>query len=82
MFLKLQFYDILKAHSVIKNVTEGTLFFQMKPRPKAVYHLGTCRQCTGESDVLTIPSNPLDLSLCGDCLTLLISDAAGIGSNL
>ena len=52
----------------------------MKPRPKAVYHLGTCHQCNGEGDVLTIPGNPLDLSLCGSCLALLIADAAGIRS--
>jgi len=52
----------------------------MKPRPKAVYHLGTCHQCNGEGDVLTIPVNPLDLSLCGACLALLIADAAGIRS--
>ena len=37
-------------------------------------------QSTGEGDVLTIPGNPLDLSLCGDCLASLIADAAGIRS--
>ena len=37
----------------------------MKARLRAVYHLGTCHQCLGEGDVLTIPGNPLDLSLCG-----------------
>jgi hypothetical protein len=52
----------------------------MKPRPKAVYHLGTCLQCGGEGDVLTIPDNPIDLSLCGDCLGFLMRDAAGIRS--
>ena len=52
----------------------------MKPRPKATYHLGTCLQCHGEGDVLTIPGNPLDLSLCGACLALLIADATGIRS--
>ena len=26
----------------------------MKPRPKAVYHYGTCHQCGGEGDVLTL----------------------------
>ena len=51
----------------------------MKPRPKAVYHHGTCHQCHG-GDVLTIPGNPFDLSLCGSCLALLIADAAGIRS--
>ena len=49
-------------------------------RPKATYHLGTCHQCHGEGDVLTIPGNPLDLSLCGACLASLIADAAGIRS--
>ena len=29
---------------------------------------------------LTIPGNPLDLSLCGSCLALLIADATGIRS--
>ena len=52
----------------------------MKPRPKATYHYGTCHQCHGEGDVLTIPGNPLDLSLCGACLALLIADATGIRS--
>ncbi len=37
----------------------------MKPHPKATYHHGTCHKCTGEGDVLTIPGNPFDLSLCG-----------------
>ena len=52
----------------------------MKPQPKAVYHHGTSHQCDGEGDVLTIPGNPLDLSLCGSCLALLIADATGIRS--
>jgi hypothetical protein len=52
----------------------------MKPRPKAVYHLGTCLHCDGEGDVLTIPDNPIDLRLCGDCLAFLIGDATGIRS--
>ena len=52
----------------------------MKPRLKATYHHGTCHQCHGEGDVLTIPGNPLDLSLCGACLALLIADATGIRS--
>jgi hypothetical protein len=30
--------------------------------------------------VLTIAGNPIDLSLCGDCLAFLIRDAAGIRS--
>ena len=30
--------------------------------------------------MLTILGNPLDLSLCGDCLALLIADATGIRS--
>jgi hypothetical protein len=34
----------------------------------------------GEGDVLTIPGNPLDLSLCGACLASLIADATGIRS--
>jgi hypothetical protein len=34
----------------------------------------------GEGNVLTIPGNPLDLSLCGAYLALLIADAAGIRS--
>ena len=33
-----------------------------------------------EGDVLTIPGNPLNLSLCGTCLALLIADATGIRS--
>ena len=41
---------------------------------------GTSTQCHGEGDVLTIPGNPLDLSLCGACLALLIADATGIRS--
>ena len=49
----------------------------MKPQPKATYHHGTCHHCNGEGDVLTIPGNPVDLSLCGDCLALLLADAAG-----
>ncbi len=50
----------------------------MKPRPKATYHLGTCTQCGGEGDVLTIPANPLPLTLCPSCLASLIGTAAGI----
>ena len=52
----------------------------MKPRPKATYHYGTCHQCQGEGDVLTIPGNPLDLSLCGACLASIIADTTGIRS--
>ncbi len=40
----------------------------MKPRPKAPYHHGPC---------FHIAADPLDLSLCGDCLAFLIRDAAG-----
>ncbi len=43
----------------------------MKPRPKAPYHHGPC---------FRIAADPLDLSLCGDCLAFLIRDAAGIRS--
>jgi hypothetical protein len=35
----------------------------MKPHPKATYHHGTCHQCHGEGDVLTIAGIPFDLSL-------------------
>ena len=28
-------------------------------RPKATYHHGTCHQCHGEDDVLTIRGNPI-----------------------
>jgi hypothetical protein len=52
----------------------------MKPPPRAVYHYGTCLQCGGEGDVLTIADNPIDLSLCGDCLAFLIRDAAGMSA--
>jgi hypothetical protein len=52
----------------------------MKPRPKAVYHLGTCLSCGGEGDKLTVPDNPVALNLCGDCLAFLIRDAAGTRS--
>ena len=52
----------------------------MKPRPRATYHHGTCRQCHGEGNVLTIPGNPLAVSLCGGCVALVIADAAGIRS--
>jgi hypothetical protein len=52
----------------------------MKPRPKATYHHGTCQQCAGEGDVLTIAGDPVDLSLCGDCLALPIANATGIRS--
>ena len=51
----------------------------MKPLLKDT-HLGTCHQCNLEGDVLTIAGNPLDLSLCGACLALLIADAAGVRS--
>jgi hypothetical protein len=44
----------------------------------AVSHHGTCLHCGGEGDVLTIAGNPLDLSLCGDCLALLIADAGAL----
>jgi hypothetical protein len=50
----------------------------MKPRPKAIYHHGTCRQFNGESGVLTIAGTPFDLSLCGACLALLVGGATGI----
>ena len=52
----------------------------MKSRAKASYHYGTCHHCHGEGNVLTILGNPLDLSICGACLALLIADAAGIRS--
>ena len=50
----------------------------MKPRPKAVYHLGTCTQCAGEGDVITIEADPLPLSLCPACLALILARSSGI----
>jgi hypothetical protein len=38
---------------------------EVKPRSKATYHHGTCHQCQGEGDVLTIIGGPFDLSLYG-----------------
>ena len=32
--------------------------------PKATAHLGTCTQCAGEGDVITIEADPLPVSLC------------------
>jgi hypothetical protein len=49
-------------------------------QPRTILQPGTCLQCGGEGDVLTIAADPLDLSLCGDCLAFLIGDAAGIRS--
>ncbi len=46
----------------------------MKPRPQSVYHQGACHQYAGEGDVLTIFSNPLDQSLCGDCPSLSLHE--------
>jgi hypothetical protein len=50
----------------------------MKPGPKVACHHGPCHQCGGKGDVLTIGGNPLDPSLCGDCLAFLIADAAAL----
>lgn len=50
----------------------------VKPRPKAIYHYGTCSQCAGEGDVITIDADPLPLSLCPSCLALVLSRGAGI----
>ena len=49
----------------------------MKPRPKAVYHLGTCTQCAGEGDVITIEADPIPLSLCPACLALILARSSG-----
>jgi hypothetical protein len=52
----------------------------MQPRPKATCHHGTCHQCHGEGEVLTIAGGSFDLSLCGACLALLVGD--GVVCNL
>ncbi len=47
-------------------------------RPKATAHLGTCTQCAGEGDVITIEADPIPLSLCPACLALVLSRGSGI----
>ncbi len=49
----------------------------MKPRPKATYNQGTCTQCAGEGDVITIDAAPLPLSLCPSCLALILARSSG-----
>lgn len=50
----------------------------VKPRRKAVHHHGTCLQCAGEGDVITIEADPLPLSLCPACLALILARSSGI----
>ena len=45
--------------------------------PIATAHLGTCSQCAGEGDVITIEADPLPLSLCPACLAFLLNRASG-----
>ncbi len=47
-------------------------------RPKATCHYGTCSQCAGEGEVITIEADPLPLSLCPACLALILARASGI----
>ena len=46
-------------------------------RPKATAHLGTCTQCAGEGDVITIEAGRLPLSLCPACLALILARSSG-----
>ena len=46
-------------------------------RPRATAHLGTCTQCAGEGDVITIEADPAPLSLCPACLAFLLNRASG-----
>ena len=52
----------------------------LKPRPKAVSHHGTCTQCAGEGDVITIEADPLPLSLCPACMAAVLATGSGIRS--
>ncbi len=47
-------------------------------KPKATAHLGTCTQCAGQGDVITIEADPIPLSLCPACLALILARASGI----
>jgi hypothetical protein len=42
-------------------------------QPKATAHLGTCSQCAGEGEVVTITADPLDLSLCPSCMAAVLA---------
>ena len=46
-------------------------------QPEATAHHGTCSQCAGDGDVITITADPLDLSLCPACLAFLLNRASG-----
>ena len=46
-------------------------------QPEATAHLGTCTQCAGEGDVITIEADPIPLSLCPACLALVLSRSSG-----
>ena len=43
-----------------------------------VAHHGTCTQCAGEGDVITIEADPLPQSLCPSCLAVILARASGI----
>jgi len=45
-------------------------------KPKATYHQGTCTQCAGEGDVITIEADQIPLSLCPACLAFLLNRAS------
>jgi len=49
-------------------------------RPKATAHLGTCSQCTGDGEVITIEADPFPLSLCPSCLAAVLASGSGIRS--
>ena len=46
-------------------------------QPKATSHHGTCSQCAGIGDVITIEANPIPLSLCPFCLAAILATASG-----
>ena len=49
-------------------------------QPKATAHLGTCSQCAGEGEVITITADPRDLSLCPSCMAAVLATGSGIRS--
>jgi len=50
----------------------------MKLQPEAVHHHGTCLQCTGEGEVITIEADPIPLSLCPAYLAVIVARSSGI----
>ena len=46
-------------------------------QPKVTACIGTCSQCAGDGEVVTIEADPVPLSLCPGCLGAILSRATG-----